>query len=603
MIVLFHELYIIVQTVIKWLRPKQLLKQIKHGKHVKFDDELDGRKEEVVEEMVIKDVCGVELEGRPPDFSVDKNDKTVNFPFLCDEPTISHIKHSKTMFIMRGVSGSGKSTLVKLIGNIYRDSRICSADQYFMKNGEYRFDKSNLSIAHEKCDEKAKKACLNGVPVVVIDNTNVKRWEMSSYLALAFTNNYPVVVVQPRTPWSKDADKLAELNSHGVTSDIIRQKLRSFEDVAPLYYGWFIDEQQSNMIYQLGRKSLEECLRIFPQFKDLLLFKSPDLLEAVEKELDDCIMKCTEWYGLHFPELKKLVPNSLIYARVVKQLGHRKNANSKNFSNILPRKQENDVKFTAKHSMGKDISDEDLILITDLCVQIIELTDFKDNLEEFIRNPMTANSPKVTEHVGQVIGPLLISHADTVEQKMYENFKLNSTKILHCTAMFMGTKRNPAPNSDTYPNMDIVQRSYGSVHDLEITRITVTPRTIGAKVQLSKQCLKLYEKPQEKEREINLRTIMNHNSVSLEFGRAAHVTIGTVPGIPPATTNEDLLDILDAEMKSKLENIPITVRKCALGTIQNVGKDLFIVNLESPITVQGLYTGFYGGSFNNSPKK
>ncbi|CAC5398330.1 NOP58 [Mytilus coruscus] len=299
---------------------------------------------------------------------------------------------------------------------------------------------------------------------------------MSSYLSLAFTNNYPVVIVQPRTPWSKDADKLAELNSHGVTADIIRQKLRSFEDVTPLYYGWFIDEQQSNMIYQLGRKSLEECLRIFPQFKDLLLFQSPDLLEAIEKELDDCILKCTEWYGWHFPELKKLVPNSLIYARVVKQL-------------------------------------------------------------------------------------------DTVEQKMYENFKLNSTKILHCTAMFMGTRRNPAPNSDTYPKQDIVQRSYGSVHDLTITRITVTPRTIGAKKVVEAACY-------------------HRNSTR----------------IPPVTTNEDLLDILDAEMKSKLENIPITAHKCALGTIQNVGKDLFIVNLDSPITVQGLYTGFYGCSFNNSPK-
>ncbi|CAC5398331.1 CNP [Mytilus coruscus] len=159
MIVLFHELYILVQTAIQWLRPpKHHLKQIKYGnvKYVKFDDELDGRKE-VVEEMEIQAVC-VELEGRRQDFSVDRNDKTVNFPFLCDEPTISHVKRSKTMFIMRGVSGSGKSTLVRLIGNIYRDSRICSADQYFMKNGKYQFDKSNLSIAHEKCGEKSKES-------------------------------------------------------------------------------------------------------------------------------------------------------------------------------------------------------------------------------------------------------------------------------------------------------------------------------------------------------------------------------------------------------------------------------------------------------------
>lgn len=186
---------------------------------------------------------------------------------------------------------------------------------------------------------------------------------------------------------------------------------------------------------------------------------------------------------------------------------------------------------------------------------------------------------------------------------MFKHFKLNSSKILHCAAKFMGTKRNPAPGSDKYRNMDIVQRSYGSVHDLTVTRITVTPRTIGAKIELSPNCLELYDKPQEREMEVILKRDMGDNSVSLEFGRAAHVTIGTTPDVPPVKTNYDLLDILDEEMKCKINNIELQTKPCALGTVAYARKDLFVVTLKNPITIQGLYTGFYGGVNSGSPNK
>jgi RNA processing factor Prp31 len=48
-----------------------------------------------------------------------------------------------------------------------------------------------------------------------------------------------------------------------------------------------------------------------------------------------------------------------------------------------------------------------------LLFQIIELSDYKDQVEEFRRNPVFGKSPKVTRHVGEVIGSLLISHAGT----------------------------------------------------------------------------------------------------------------------------------------------------------------------------------------------
>ena len=47
------------------------------------------------------------------------------------------------------------------------------------------------------------------------------------------------------------------------------------------------------------------------------------LLDDIDKELNNYIMRCREWYGWHFPELSKIVTDNLIYAKVVQALGER----------------------------------------------------------------------------------------------------------------------------------------------------------------------------------------------------------------------------------------------------------------------------------------
>ena len=46
------------------------------------------------------------------------------------------------------------------------------------------------------------------------------------------------------------------------------------------------------------------------------------LLDDLDKELNNYNMKCREWYGWHFPELGKLVPDNLTYVRTVKAIGN-----------------------------------------------------------------------------------------------------------------------------------------------------------------------------------------------------------------------------------------------------------------------------------------
>jgi predicted kinase len=116
------------------------------------------------------------------------------------------------LFIMVGLPGSGKSsTIEKLPGNPV----ICSADYFFEKSGEYKFDASKLHQAHTECKNKATKAMANQMPAVIIDNTNLTDKERAPYEDLAEKFNYEIIYVVFE-PDKQDIKKLARRNLHGV---------------------------------------------------------------------------------------------------------------------------------------------------------------------------------------------------------------------------------------------------------------------------------------------------------------------------------------------------------------------------------------------------
>jgi len=90
------------------------------------------------------------------------------------------------IFLVRGLPGSGKSTMARILtGNC-----VFEADDFFMKNGVYRFDPSKLEEAHACCLSKALGALRAGWNVT-ISNCFSCRWEMQPYLELG----YPVTVL------------------------------------------------------------------------------------------------------------------------------------------------------------------------------------------------------------------------------------------------------------------------------------------------------------------------------------------------------------------------------------------------------------------------
>jgi predicted kinase len=87
---------------------------------------------------------------------------------------------NRVVIIMRGPSGFGKSTKAKELADKY-NAVVCSADDYFMKDGSYNFDITKLGEAHGRCFKKFEIAIKNG-DNVIIDNTNLKPQDVEKYL-------------------------------------------------------------------------------------------------------------------------------------------------------------------------------------------------------------------------------------------------------------------------------------------------------------------------------------------------------------------------------------------------------------------------------------
>merc|ERR1719278_2248495 len=134
----------------------------------------------------------------------------------------------------------------------------------------------------------------------------------------------------------------------------------------------------------------------------------------IVQELNNYIMRCREWYGWHFPELGKIITDNLVFIKTVELMGTRDNAKSTDLSDILPEEVETAVKEAAEISMGTEISDVDLINIKHLCMQVVEIQEYREQLWSYLKNRMMAIAPNLTVLVGELVGARLISHAGSL---------------------------------------------------------------------------------------------------------------------------------------------------------------------------------------------
>lgn len=130
----------------------------------------------------------------------------------------------KIAYIMRAVPGSGKSTIAKILAGTM--GVIHSTDEYFMVDGEYRFDPTLLGRYHDENFAAFCRSMGAGVPIVICDNTNSAHWHYERYAEAASKAGYKVVyvVIPHPTP-----EVTASRTIHNVPAHTIQRMIDEWE--------------------------------------------------------------------------------------------------------------------------------------------------------------------------------------------------------------------------------------------------------------------------------------------------------------------------------------------------------------------------------------
>ncbi|KIH64424.1 hypothetical protein ANCDUO_05271 [Ancylostoma duodenale] len=107
---------------------------------------------------------------------------------------------------------------------------VCSTDDFFVENGEYRFQPEKLEEYHRSNILRVRDAMIDGIKPIIVDNTNIFTNHMEQYALHAVTHCYEIFVVEPETSWRYAVKECFRRNVHGVDKSKIHSMLQSLEE-------------------------------------------------------------------------------------------------------------------------------------------------------------------------------------------------------------------------------------------------------------------------------------------------------------------------------------------------------------------------------------
>ncbi|XP_018645649.1 nucleolar protein NOP56, putative [Schistosoma mansoni] len=154
-------------------------------------------------------------------------------------------------------------------------------------------------------------------------------------------------------------------------------------------------------------------LKCNPDKIDTMIVQAVGLMDELDKEINNYIMRAKEMYGWHFPELSKIVLDNVTYVKVVKRIGHRTNSNV-DLSDLVPDEIASQIREASIVSLGTEVIDEDITMINELCDQVLEASASRTQLHDYLIKRMVAVAPNLTALVGELLGARLIARAGTL---------------------------------------------------------------------------------------------------------------------------------------------------------------------------------------------
>jgi len=155
--------------------------------------------------------------------------------------------------------------------------------------------------------------------------------------------------------------------------------------------------------------------------QDKPVIQSIALIDQLDKNINSFCMRIKEWFGWHFPELNRIVPDNYIFVRLVNLIQTRQNF-LENKEELLPKIEEITIEAdlaksigdAAAASMGSELSELDLVNVKYFCDKVSGLIKYREELLGYLKDKMKKLAPNTSALVGEIVAARLISHAGSL---------------------------------------------------------------------------------------------------------------------------------------------------------------------------------------------
>ena len=144
--------------------------------------------------------------------------------------------------------------------------------------------------------------------------------------------------------------------------------------------------------------------------RDLYAIQTVRCIEDLDKTLNLLAGRIREWYGLHFPELDRIVEKHDSYIRLVQNLGTR---NGFTYEALvkqgIPQDKSTVISEAAQKSAGAELPGPDMEWLSEVCSETLQMYKLRDTAEKYTDKVMGEVAPNMTGVVGAVLSAKLIS--------------------------------------------------------------------------------------------------------------------------------------------------------------------------------------------------
>ncbi len=200
-----------------------------------------------------------------------------------------------------------------------------------------------------------------------------------------------------KIPEEKKVEKY--LKEHGY-NDVVKKESTFINDNLPglaIEKGFVKSKSEfnkmiTNVSVQLTKKKIKKAVG-----KDKLIMQASGALDELDKSINILVERLIEWYGLHFPEMEKIINNNERYAKIVDKFGTRDRIKDPKLIKVK------------NNSMGIDLDKPDQDAIKSFADEVVDLYELRDHVSSYLDNIVKELAPNMSEVAGETLAAKLIS--------------------------------------------------------------------------------------------------------------------------------------------------------------------------------------------------